>query len=59
MRPQPPGTLTVFRVDGSHLELSDQIPTEGSEPDSVAEHAGLVYVLNLAGTSASMVSPVC
>jgi len=45
------GTLSVFRVDGSHLELSDQVPTEGSEPNSVAEHAGLVYVLNTAGTS--------
>ena len=45
------GTLSVFRVEGSHLELSDQVPTEGSEPNSVAEHAGLVYVLNTAGTS--------
>jgi 6-phosphogluconolactonase (cycloisomerase 2 family) len=45
------GTLSVLRVEGSHLELSDQVPTEGSEPNSVAEHAGLVYVLNTAGTS--------
>ena len=45
------GTLSIFRVEGSHLELSDQVPTEGSEPNSVAEHAGLVYVLNTAGTS--------
>jgi 6-phosphogluconolactonase len=45
------GTLSVFRVDGSRLELSDQVPTEGSEPNAVAEHAGLVYVLNTAGTS--------
>jgi 6-phosphogluconolactonase len=45
------GTLSVFRVEGSHLELSDQVPTDGSEPNSVAEHAGLVYVLNTAGTS--------
>jgi 6-phosphogluconolactonase (cycloisomerase 2 family) len=45
------GTLSVFRVAGSRLELSDQVPTEGSEPNSVAEHGGLVYVLNTAGTS--------
>jgi len=45
------GTVSVFHVDGSHLELSDQLPTEGSEPNAVAEHAGLVYVLNTAGSS--------
>jgi 6-phosphogluconolactonase (cycloisomerase 2 family) len=45
------GTLSVFRVDGSRLELSDEVPTEGSEPNAVAEHAGLIYVLNTAGTS--------
>ncbi|MGB9332931.1 MAG: beta-propeller fold lactonase family protein [Steroidobacteraceae bacterium] len=45
------GTVSVFHVDGSRLELSDQLPTEGSEPNAVAEHAGLVYVLNTAGSS--------
>jgi len=45
------GTASVFHVDGSRLELSDQVPTEGSEPNAVAEHAGLVYVLNTAGSS--------
>ena len=45
------GTVSVFHVDGSRLELSDQVPTEGSEPNAVAEHAGLVYVLNTAGSS--------
>lgn len=45
------GTLSVFTVSGSRLELSDQVPTEGSEPNAVAEHAGLVYVLNTAGSS--------
>jgi 6-phosphogluconolactonase len=45
------GTVSVFHADGSRLELSDQVPTEGSEPNAVAEHAGLVYVLNTAGSS--------
>lgn len=45
------GTVSVFHVDGSRLELSDQVPTEGSEPNAVAAHAGLVYVLNTAGSS--------
>jgi len=45
------GTLSLLRVDGSRLELSDQVSTEGSEPNSVTEHDGLVYVLNAAGTS--------
>jgi len=45
------GTLSVFRVAGSSLDLSDQVPTGGSEPNAVAEHGGLVYVLNTAGTS--------
>ena len=45
------GTVSVFHVDGSRLELSDQAPTEGSEPNAVAEHGGLVYVLNTAGSS--------
>ena len=45
------GTVSVFHVDGSRLELSDQARTEGSEPNAVAEHGGLVYVLNTAGSS--------
>jgi FixJ family two-component response regulator len=45
------GTLSVFRVDGSHLFLSDRAPTEGSEPNAVAQHGSLVYVLNTAGSS--------
>jgi len=45
------GTVSVFRVDGSRLELSDQVATGGSEPNAVAAHGALVYVLNTAGSS--------
>jgi 6-phosphogluconolactonase len=45
------GTVSVFRVSGAQLELSDRVPTEGSEPNAVAQHGKLVYVLNTAGTS--------
>ncbi len=45
------GTLSVFRVFGSHLALTDVVPTGGSEPNAVAQHGKLVYVLNTAGSS--------
>ncbi len=45
------GSLSVFRVDGARLFLSDRVPTEGSEPNAVAQHGDLVYVLNTAGSS--------
>jgi len=45
------GTLSVFRVFGSHLALTDVVPTGGSEPNAVAQHDKLVYVLNTAGSS--------
>ncbi|HEY2464581.1 MAG TPA: beta-propeller fold lactonase family protein [Steroidobacteraceae bacterium] len=45
------GTLSVFRVSGSRLDLSDRVPTDGSEPNAVAQHGNLVYVLNTAGSS--------
>jgi 6-phosphogluconolactonase (cycloisomerase 2 family) len=45
------GTLSIFRVEGSRLLLTDQAPTEGSEPNAVAQHGELVYVLNTAGSS--------
>ncbi|MBV8804684.1 MAG: beta-propeller fold lactonase family protein [Sinobacteraceae bacterium] len=45
------GSISVFRVRGSRLELSDVVPTEGSEPNAVAQHGDLVYVLNTAGSS--------
>jgi len=45
------GSVSVFRVDGANLELTDRVATEGSEPNSVAQFGSLVYVLNTAGSS--------
>jgi 6-phosphogluconolactonase len=45
------GTVSVFRVFGSHLLLTDVEPSGGSEPNAVAQHGKLVYVLNTAGSS--------
>jgi len=45
------GTVSVFRVFGSRLLLSDRVASGGSEPNSVAQHGKLVYVLNTAGSS--------
>jgi len=45
------GSVSVFRVFGSRLLLSDRVPTGGSEPNAVAQHGKLVYVLNTAGSS--------
>ena len=45
------GELSVFRVKGSTLALVDRQPTAGSEPNAVAQHGRLVYVLNVGGSS--------
>lgn len=45
------GTVSVFRVFGDRLLLTDQAPTGGSEPNAIAQHGKLVYVLNTAGSS--------
>src|SRR6202522_3123287 len=45
------GSVSVFRVDGAQLELTDRVASEGSEPNSVAQSGSLVYVLNTAGSS--------
>jgi 6-phosphogluconolactonase len=45
------GTLSVFRVEGERLILTDRIATGGTEPTSVTQHGSLVYVLNAAGSS--------
>jgi 6-phosphogluconolactonase len=45
------GTLTVFRVFGTQLLLTDEVATDGAEPTSVTQHGNLVYVLNAAGSS--------
>src|ERR1700678_1376585 len=45
------GSVSVFRVNGAQLELTDRVASEGSEPNSVAQFGSLVYVLNTAGSS--------
>jgi 6-phosphogluconolactonase (cycloisomerase 2 family) len=45
------GDISVFRVHGSHLALSDKVPSRGSEPNAIAQHGNLVYVLNTGGSS--------
>ncbi len=45
------GEISVFRVDGSTLSLSDRVSSSGSEPNAIAQHGDLVYVLNTGGSS--------
>lgn len=45
------GDISVFRVNGPNLALVDRKPTAGSEPNAVAQHGLLVYVLNVGGSS--------
>jgi 6-phosphogluconolactonase len=45
------GTVSTFRVLGTRLLLTDRVPSGGSEPNAVAQHDKLVYVLNTAGSS--------
>ncbi|HEU4626772.1 MAG TPA: beta-propeller fold lactonase family protein [Steroidobacteraceae bacterium] len=45
------GSVSVFRVLGARLFLTDRVPSGGSEPNAVAQHGKLVYVLNTAGSS--------
>ena len=45
------GTVSVFRVQGSRLALQDRVNSGGSEPNAVAQHGKVVYVLNTAGSS--------
>src|SRR5215475_7857132 len=45
------GQISVFSVHGSLLVLSDVVPSGGSEPNAVAQHGDLVYVLNTGGSS--------
>lgn len=45
------GTISAFAVDGSRLYFTDTITSGGSEPNSIAQHGRLVYVLNAAGAS--------
>ena len=43
--------ISVFRVHGSHLTLIDKELTGGAEPNAVAQHGGVLYVLNVGGSS--------
>jgi 6-phosphogluconolactonase (cycloisomerase 2 family) len=45
------GDISLFRVHGSDLDLSDRVSSGGSEPNSIAQHGDLVYVLNTGGSS--------
>jgi 6-phosphogluconolactonase len=45
------GEISVFRVHGAHLALVDTSPSGGGEPNAVAQHGNLVYVLNVGGSS--------
>ena len=45
------GTVSAFAVDGASLYLADKVPSGGSEPNSIAQHGNLVYVLNTAAAS--------
>ena len=45
------GEISVFRVHGALLDLFDVVPSGGSEPNAVAQHGNLVYVLNTGGSS--------
>src|SRR5579863_8447384 len=45
------GEISVFRVEGSTLSLTDKVPSLGSEPNAIAQHGNLVYVLNTGGSS--------
>lgn len=42
--------VSVFRVGGTSLALTDRAASGGQLPISVTEHGGLVYVLNAGGT---------
>ena len=45
------GTVSVFKVHHSTLSLLDQVISGGSEPNAVAQHGNVVYVLNVGGSS--------
>ena len=48
------GDISVFRVHGANLVLTDKVPCGGSEPVAVAQYASLVYVVN-AGAASNVV----
>src|SRR5438270_12951060 len=45
------GSVSLFGVHGSRISLVDKVISGGSEPNAVAQHANLVYVVNVGGSS--------
>lgn len=45
------GDISLFRTHGSDLDLRDRVSSGGSEPNAMAQHGDLVYVLNTGGSS--------
>ncbi|MGA8490035.1 MAG: beta-propeller fold lactonase family protein, partial [Terriglobales bacterium] len=45
------GDISVFQVQGANLWLADKELSGGSEPNAIAQHGSLVYVLNTGGSS--------
>lgn len=45
------GTISAFRVRHWRLSLIDVVPSGGSEPNALAQHGDLLYVLNTGGSS--------
>ena len=45
------GNVSVFRVDRSRLSLVDVVHSGGTEPNALAQHGDLLYVLNTGGSS--------
>jgi 6-phosphogluconolactonase (cycloisomerase 2 family) len=43
------GDVSVFSVHRSNLNLLNRTPSGGAQPSAIAEHNGLVYVLNSGG----------
>jgi 6-phosphogluconolactonase (cycloisomerase 2 family) len=43
------GDVSVFRVHNANLTFLNKTPSGGAQPSAVAEHGGLVYVLNSGG----------
>jgi 6-phosphogluconolactonase len=45
------GSISVFSVHGSNLSLVDKVISGGSEPNALAQHGNLLYVVNVGGSS--------
>ena len=45
------GSVSAFRIDHSRLSLADVVHSGGSEPNALAQHGDLLYVLNTGGSS--------